>query len=110
MAGGYPYGYPFQKVFTKIILPTIQNRGEGKNTPLGKSANNPLDRSRVKVDSCGWVRGVLRLEYQRQASRKYRSKRLVNSERFWDLIFDLIRKGHDLPAMSIAVDVPKRTL
>ncbi len=46
----------FKGFYQKIILPTIQNRGEGKNTPLGKSANNPLDRSRVKVDSNGWVK------------------------------------------------------
>ena len=34
----------------------------------------------------------------------------MNSERFWDLIFDLIRNGQNLPAISKAVDVPYRTL
>ena len=46
----------------------------------------------------------------KQRSRKYRSRRLINSERFWDLIFDLIRNGQNLPAISKAVDVPYRTL
>ena len=46
----------------------------------------------------------------RQRSRKYRSRRLINSEQFWDLIFDLIRSGQNLPAISKAVDVPYRTL
>ena len=34
----------------------------------------------------------------------------MNSERFWDLIFDLIRNGQNLPAISKALDVPYRTL
>ena len=46
----------------------------------------------------------------RQRSQKYRSRRLINSEQFWDLIFDLIRSGQNLPAISKAVDVPYRTL
>ena len=46
----------------------------------------------------------------KQRSRKYRARRLVNSERFWDLIFDLIRNGQNLPAISKALDVPYRTL
>ena len=46
----------------------------------------------------------------KQRSRKYRARRLINSEQFWDLIFDLIRKGQNLPAISKALDVPYRTL
>ena len=46
----------------------------------------------------------------RQRSRKYRSRRLMNSEQFWDLIFDLIRNGQNLPAISKVLDVPYRTL
>ena len=46
----------------------------------------------------------------KQRSRKYRTRRLINSEQFWDLIFDLIRTGQNLPAISKAVDVPYRTL
>ena len=46
----------------------------------------------------------------RQRSRKYRSRRLMNSEQFWDLIFDLIRSGQNLPAITKALDVPYRTL
>ena len=46
----------------------------------------------------------------KQRCRKYRARRLVNSERFWDLIFDLIRNGQNLPAISKALDVPYRTL
>ena len=46
----------------------------------------------------------------KQRSRKYRARRLVNSEPFWDLVFDLIMKGQNLPAISKAVDVPYRTL
>ena len=49
-------------------------------------------------------------ERPRKRSRKYRAKRLINSEQFWDLIFDLIRSGQNLPAISKAVDVPYRTL
>ena len=49
-------------------------------------------------------------ERPRKRSRKYRAKRLINSEQFWDLIFDLIRKGQNLPAISKALDVPYRTL
>jgi len=36
--------------------------------------------------------------------------RLINLELFWDLVFDLIRNGQNLPAISKAVDVPYRTL
>ena len=46
----------------------------------------------------------------RHRSRKYRFRRLVNSEQFWDLIFDLIRNGQNLPAISKVLDVPYRTL
>ena len=46
----------------------------------------------------------------KQRSRKYRVRRLINSEQFWDLIFDLIRKGQNLPAISKALDVPYRSL
>ena len=46
----------------------------------------------------------------KQRSRKYRARRLIYSEQFWDLIFDLIRNGQNLPAISKAVDVPYRTL
>ena len=46
----------------------------------------------------------------KQRSRKYRARRLINSEQFWDLIFDLIQKGQNLPAISKALDVPYRTL
>ena len=46
----------------------------------------------------------------KQRSRKYRVRRLINSEQFWDFIFDLIRSGQNLPAISKAVDVPYRTL
>ena len=46
----------------------------------------------------------------KQRSRKYRARRLTNSKQFWDLIFDLIRKGQNLPAISKALDVPYRTL
>ena len=46
----------------------------------------------------------------KQRSRKYRARRLINSEQFWDLVFDLIRNGQNLPAISKAVDVPYRTL
>ena len=46
----------------------------------------------------------------KQRSRNYRARRLINSEQFWDLIFDLIRKGQNLPAISKALDVPYRTL
>ena len=42
----------------------------------------------------------------KQRSRKYRARRLINSEQFWDLI----RNGQNLPAISKAVDVPYRTL
>ena len=49
-------------------------------------------------------------ERPRKRSRKYRAKRLINSEQFWDLIFDLVRKGQNLPAISKALDVPYRTL
>ena len=49
-------------------------------------------------------------ERSRKRSRKYRAKRLINSEQFWDLIFNLIRKGQNLPAISKALDVPYRTL
>ena len=49
-------------------------------------------------------------ERPRKRSRKYRAKRLINSEEFWDLIFDLIRKGQNLPAISKALEVPYRTL
>ena len=49
-------------------------------------------------------------ERPRKRSRKYRAKRLINSEQFWDLIFDLIQKGQNLPAISKALDVPYRTL
>ena len=49
-------------------------------------------------------------ERPRKRSRKYRAKRLINSEQFWDLIFNLIRKGQNLPAISKALDVPYRTL
>ena len=34
----------------------------------------------------------------------------MNSEQFWDLIFDLIRNGQNLPAISKVLDVPYRTL
>ena len=34
----------------------------------------------------------------------------MNSEQFWDLVFDLIRSGQNLPAISKALDVPYRTL
>ena len=46
----------------------------------------------------------------KQRSRKYRARRLLNSEQFWDLVFDLIRNGQNLPAISKATDVPYRTL
>ena len=46
----------------------------------------------------------------KQRSRKYRVRRLINSEQFWELIFNLIRKGQNLPAISKALDVPYRTL
>ena len=46
----------------------------------------------------------------KQRSRKYRARRLINSEQFWDLIFDLIRSGQNLPAISKALDVPYGTL
>ena len=46
----------------------------------------------------------------KQRSHKYRARRLINSEQFWDLVFDLIRNGQNLPAISKAVDVPYRTL
>ena len=46
----------------------------------------------------------------KQRSRKYRVRRLINSEQFWVFIFDLIRSGQNLPAISKAVDVPYRTL
>ena len=46
----------------------------------------------------------------KQRSRKYRARRLISSEQFWDLVFDLIRSGQNLPAISKAVDVPYRTL
>ena len=46
----------------------------------------------------------------KQRSQKYRARRLINSEQFWDLVFDLIRNGQNLPAISKAVDVPYRTL
>ncbi len=46
----------------------------------------------------------------KQRSRKYRSRRLINSEQFWELVFDLIRSGQNLPAISKALDVPYRTL
>ena len=49
-------------------------------------------------------------ERPRKQSRKYRAKRLINSEQFWELIFNLIRKGQNLPAISKALDVPYRTL
>ena len=49
-------------------------------------------------------------ERPRKRSRKYRAKRLINSEQFWDLIFDLIRKGQNLPAISKALEVPYWTL
>ena len=49
-------------------------------------------------------------ERPRKRSRKYRAKRLINSEQFWDLIFDLILKGQNLPAIYKALDVPYRTL
>ena len=49
-------------------------------------------------------------ERPRKQSRKYRAKRLINSEQFWVFIFDLIRSGQNLPAISKAVDVPYRTL
>ena len=49
-------------------------------------------------------------ERPRKRSRKYRAKRLINSEQFWDLIFDLIQKGQNLLAISKALDVPYRTL
>ena len=34
----------------------------------------------------------------------------MNSEKFWDLVFDLIRSGQNLPAITKALDVPYRTL
>ena len=46
----------------------------------------------------------------KQRSRKYRARRLINSEQFWDLIFHLIRNGQNLPAILKATDVPYRTL
>ena len=46
----------------------------------------------------------------KQRSRKYRARRLTNSEQFWDLIFHLTRNGQNLPAISKATDVPYRTL
>jgi len=46
----------------------------------------------------------------KQRTRKYRARRLNNSKQFWDLIFDLIRNGQSLPAISKATDVPYRTL
>ena len=46
----------------------------------------------------------------KQRSRKYRARRLLNSKQFWNLVFDLIRSGQNLPAISKAVDVPYRTL
>ena len=49
-------------------------------------------------------------ERPRKRSRKYRAKRLINSEQFWVFIFDLLRSGQNLPAISKAVDVPYRTL
>ena len=49
-------------------------------------------------------------ERPKQRSHKYRVRRLINSEQFWDLIFNLIRKGQNLPAISKALDVPYRTL
>ena len=49
-------------------------------------------------------------ERPRKRSRKYRAKRLINSEQFWDLIYDLVRKVQNLPAISKALDVPYRTL
>ena len=49
-------------------------------------------------------------ERPRKRSRKYRAKRLINSEQFWDLIFDLIQKGQNLTAILKAVGVPYRNL
>ena len=46
----------------------------------------------------------------KQRPCKYRARRLINSEQFWDLIFDLIRNGQNLPIISKALDVPYRTL
>ena len=46
----------------------------------------------------------------KQRSRKYRARRLLNSEQFWDLIFDLIRNGQNLAAISKAEYVSYRAL
>ena len=46
----------------------------------------------------------------KQRSQKYRARRLINSEKFWDLVFYLIRSGQNLSAISKSLDVPYRTL
>ena len=35
-----------------------------------------------------------------------RNQKLLNDDNFWDLIFELIERGQNLPAISKAVDVP----
>ena len=34
-----------------------------------------------------------------------RNQKLLNDDNFWDLIFELIERGQNLPAISKAVDV-----
>ena len=46
----------------------------------------------------------------KQRSQKYRARRLINLEKFWDLVFYLIRSGQNLPAISKSLDVPYRIL
>ena len=39
-------------------------------------------------------------------SRWARNQALLNDKNFWDLVFELIESGQNLPAISKAVDVP----
>ena len=39
-------------------------------------------------------------------SRWTRNQALLNDKNFWDLVFELIESGQNLPAISKAVDVP----
>ena len=35
-----------------------------------------------------------------------RNQKLLNDDNFWDLIFELVERGQNLPAIAKAVDVP----
>ena len=39
-------------------------------------------------------------------TKRARNQKLLNNDNFWDLIFELIESGQNLPAIAKAIDVP----